>query len=89
MIRNHDTLAPFLAPHDPGRGHTFYASILLAKYAACVAAGTALYVGAKKKKRKKKRTVQRTKRRIMNKICGNTDNDLTDQLPLFSPSHHP
>ena len=45
MIRSHDTLAPFLAPHDPGRGYTFYASMLLAKYAACVAAGTVLYVG--------------------------------------------
>ena len=43
LVRNHDTLAPFLAPHDPGRGHTFYMSILLAKYAACVAAGTVLY----------------------------------------------
>jgi hypothetical protein len=43
LIRNHDTLAPFLAPHDPGKGATFYMSILLAKYAACVAAGTVLY----------------------------------------------
>ena len=43
LIRNHDTLSPFLAPHDPGRGHAFYSSMLLAKYAACVAAGTALY----------------------------------------------
>jgi len=60
MIRSHDTLAPFLAPHDPGRGYTFYASMLLAKYAACVAAGTVLYVGEKKEK--KKRNVQRKKR---------------------------
>ena len=43
LIRNHDTLSPFLAPHDPGRGHAFYSSMLLAKYASCVAAGTALY----------------------------------------------
>ena len=43
LCRNHDTLAPFLAPHDPARGHTFYLSMLLAKYAACVAVGTALY----------------------------------------------
>jgi len=59
MIRNHDTLAPFLAPHDPGRGHTFYASMLLAKYAACVVAGTILYVGEKKEK---KSNVERKKR---------------------------
>ena len=37
------TRAPFFAPHDPGKGHTYYMSILLAKYAACIAAGTSLY----------------------------------------------
>ena len=37
------TRAPFFAPHDPGKGHTFYMSVLLAKYAACIAAGTSLY----------------------------------------------
>ena len=42
-MRNHDTLAPFLAPHDPYRGAGFYSSMLLAKYATSVAAGTALF----------------------------------------------
>ena len=80
MIRNHDTLAPFLAPHDPGRGHTFYASMLLTKYAACVAAGTALYVRAKKKKEKKKKKKRNVfeyrEREIMNAICGSTDKEI-------------
>ena len=39
----HDTLAPFLAPFDPGRRTRYYLSVLMAKYAACIAAGTVLY----------------------------------------------
>ena len=44
MKRHHDMLAPFLAPSgEPGRTTAYFLSMMLAKYATCIASGTLLY----------------------------------------------
>ena len=43
LKRDHNCLAPFLAPYDPRRGHAYFSSLFLAKYAVSILSSTVLY----------------------------------------------